>query len=212
MTSFVAFGAAFILMCMILPLSLSLFTFSLAGGAWAAGLLDIDQWRSTVEVLFAWWGGRDAAWRDLQRLSPWQLRLVLTSKHISCGNIEDKSELVALIIAVQASLATPERPAPAAAAHAAPSAPSAPPAPRGAGAETRRPLQRTTSRTNPATNHRECGVCCAPMGPPTERQMATAGCGHMYCALCWEKAVDQYQRCPACRARVRHADIIIVYV
>jgi hypothetical protein len=59
---------------------------------------------------------------------------------------------------------------------------------------------------------RECPICLEEMGADTDddnKRPATTRCGHVFCAECVERAVEEQQRCPMCRTEIRHKGLIL---
>jgi zinc-RING finger domain len=59
---------------------------------------------------------------------------------------------------------------------------------------------------------RECPICFEEMGADADDnndRPATTRCGHIFCAECIERAVEEQQRCPMCRKEIRHTGLIL---
>jgi hypothetical protein len=112
----------------------------------------------------------------------------------------EKSELVDVVLALQASVQ---------------GAPSAGPSAAGASSSSRPPVARSnsTSARNPTTGQMECGICTEPMGAGAAKAQALPGpCGHAFCLDCLlHIARSGARNCPTCRAPFTERSIIKIY-
>mmetsp|Transcript_6390 Transcript_6390/g.12604 ORF Transcript_6390/g.12604 Transcript_6390/m.12604 type:complete len:343 (+) Transcript_6390:49-1077(+) len=57
-----------------------------------------------------------------------------------------------------------------------------------------------------------CEICFEPMGHDTDRQMASAKCGHVYCRSCLVGIASDKRTCPSCGKGVHAASIRNIYI
>jgi hypothetical protein len=58
---------------------------------------------------------------------------------------------------------------------------------------------------------RECPICLEEMGADTtddNNEPLITGCGHVFCAECIERVVEEQQRCPMCRQEIQHTGLL----
>jgi hypothetical protein len=58
---------------------------------------------------------------------------------------------------------------------------------------------------------RECPICLEEMGAYStddNNEPVMTGCGHVFCAECIERVVEEQQRCPMCRKEIWHTGLL----